>query len=120
MTVSTAQTVGGTLAASVINSLTSSNASSTTANATLSGLVANLSGATQINTIQMIANQIIMTPNAGVAASIAEKIIADCQIADATLREIKLAGDISTLQHIITVQTHSTGLISGLLSNLGL
>ena len=116
----TTLTVGGTLASNLVNSLTTQSTNQSNANTALGGLVQNLNSATTDRTITAICNQIMATPNAGAAVSIAEKIINDLSIADPTLKQITLMHDMATLQAVVTVQTHSTGVLSSLLAGLGL
>ena len=122
----TAVTVTGTLASSVVNALTGSSTNQSAANTALAGIVQNMASASSTTGILAMCDQIMRTPNAGAAAAVAEVIVNDITpgspnyIADATLRAVTVQGKIAVLQSIITTQTHSSGLISSLLSSIGL
>lgn len=113
-------TVTGTLAQNLLSQLTSQNTNQSAANTSLAGLVQNLNAVSSDRAISRICDQIMATPNAGAAINIAEKIQNDLLITDPTLKQITLMHDFATLQAVITVQTHSTGVLSSLLSGLGL
>ena len=126
MTATAATTLATTLSGTLVNSITSSTSNQSAANTALAGLVQNLAGASSTTGILSVCDQIMRTPNAGAAAAVAEVIVNDITptspsyIADATYRAVVVQGKISVLQSIVNTQTHATGLISGLLAQIGL
>ncbi|MGA7327483.1 MAG: hypothetical protein WBX25_24090 [Rhodomicrobium sp.] len=110
----------GTVATSVIDAITATHNTSTAATSTLQGLVSNLTNASSATGQEAIANQIMMTPNAGVAGQIAEKLVNDLHIPDATQRSLAVMQDIMYIQAAVNAMAHQTGVISSFLASLGL
>lgn len=112
--------VAGGVASNIIANLTASHTNSSTALTQLQGLVQNLLSAGTATGQRAIATQILMTPNAGVAGQIAEKLINDLEISDPTTRSLAVMQDISYIQAAVAAMAHSTGILSSFLSSLGL
>jgi hypothetical protein len=120
-TSSSTTSVAGTISSALASSVTSSVSTGSAGSGTLAGLILNLRTATKAPTITAICDQIVRTSGLPAGAIDAAEQLAEANLlTDATARWEGIQDGINRLQALNTAASQQLGVLSSLLSKIGL